>query len=90
MIGFLITGTIALLLISALVAPLESLGWWAGWLGEHDPLPIEQAPEVTALVPLPTSRYRPRSLTGSTRLMSAFPVLFWWPMSFPIPSPTWA
>ncbi len=49
MIGFLITGTIALLLISALVAPLESLGWWAGWLGEHDPLPIEQAPDVTAL-----------------------------------------
>lgn len=35
MISLLIIGLVALLLVSALLAPLESLGWWAGWFGEE-------------------------------------------------------
>jgi hypothetical protein len=35
-IGFLITGTLILLFISAALAPIESLGWYAGWFGDSD------------------------------------------------------
>ncbi len=35
MISLLIIGALALLLVSALMAPLESLGWWAGWFGDE-------------------------------------------------------
>jgi hypothetical protein len=38
MISLLLTGLIVLLLISATLAPIESLGWWAGWFGEKEPL----------------------------------------------------
>ncbi|MCB0181995.1 MAG: hypothetical protein KDI62_27460, partial [Anaerolineae bacterium] len=34
MIELLIIGAVALLVIAAITAPLESLGWWAGWFGE--------------------------------------------------------
>lgn len=33
MITTLLTGIVVLLLLCALLAPLESLGWWAGWYG---------------------------------------------------------
>ena len=32
----ILTGVVALLLLSAAVAPLESLGWYAGWFGESE------------------------------------------------------
>jgi hypothetical protein len=47
MINLLITGVLALVLISALAAPLESLGWWAGWFGEREPAP-DTANRLTA------------------------------------------
>lgn len=34
MIETIVIGAIALIVIAALTAPLESLGWWAGWFGE--------------------------------------------------------
>jgi hypothetical protein len=33
-ITYLIAAAIILIIISALLAPLEALGWWAGWYGE--------------------------------------------------------
>ncbi len=40
-IGLFFAGTLALLFLSAAVAPLESLGWYAGWFGEKE----EEEPE---------------------------------------------
>jgi hypothetical protein len=37
------TGLILLLILGALLAPFESLGWWAGWFGEKPALPTHQA-----------------------------------------------
>ncbi len=44
------------LLISGALAPLETLGWWAGWFGvapEHDPPPETGVPAavLAELVP---------------------------------------
>ena len=39
MIHYLLAGVLLLVVIAALIAPLEALGWWAGWFGdgeEHD------------------------------------------------------
>jgi hypothetical protein len=42
-------GAIALLLVSAAIAPLESLGWWAGWYGQQaDDRLRREAPELLA------------------------------------------
>ncbi|MCL4857818.1 MAG: hypothetical protein KJZ93_00360 [Caldilineaceae bacterium] len=38
-IGLIFTGSLALLFLSAAVAPLESLGWYAGWFGEKEEEP---------------------------------------------------
>jgi hypothetical protein len=35
MITLLLIGAVALLLLPGVLAPLESLGWWAGWFGEQ-------------------------------------------------------
>lgn len=35
MIGLLIVGVFALIFVSAALAPMEALGWWAGWGGKH-------------------------------------------------------
>lgn len=35
LLSYLLTGLVALLLLGAVVAPLESLGWWAGWYGQQ-------------------------------------------------------
>ncbi len=49
MIAYLFTGLFVLILISAALAPLESLGWWAGWFGEHEaPGSTPEQPETTA------------------------------------------
>ena len=49
MIAYLFTGLFVLILISAALAPLESLGWWAGWFGEHEaPGTTPEQPETTA------------------------------------------
>lgn len=52
-ITLVITGLVALLLISAVLAPLESLGWWAGWYGDKgalsnadEPQEVDAQPEV--------------------------------------------
>lgn len=39
MISLLLTGALALFIISAVLAPIESLGWWAGWFGEKEAPP---------------------------------------------------
>lgn len=46
-LGLLFTGALALLFLSAVVAPLESLGWYAGWFGASEAKPDEDAPLVT-------------------------------------------
>lgn len=46
-ITLLFTGLLALLFLSAAVAPLESLGWYAGWFGEK-----EETDESTRAAPL--------------------------------------
>src|SRR5690606_27233456 len=33
-ISFLITLAVVFLIVSLLLAPVEALGWWAGWFGE--------------------------------------------------------
>jgi hypothetical protein len=46
---YLIVGLLALLLLGAIVAPLESLGWWAGWYGQQaDDSFRKTAPELLA------------------------------------------
>ncbi len=39
MISLLLFGAIALLLVSAALAPISALGWWAGWFGEGEVRP---------------------------------------------------
>ena len=36
MITYLIIGAFLLLFVTAALAPMESLGWWAGWSRECD------------------------------------------------------
>jgi hypothetical protein len=47
LITLLFSGGLALLFLSAAVAPLESLGWYAGWFGER-----EEADELPQATPL--------------------------------------
>ncbi len=48
----LFIGAIVLLFLSAAVAPLESLGWWAGWFGDDKAPPVPgKTPAITANVP---------------------------------------
>ncbi len=46
----LLTGLVAAIMIMALSAPFESLGWWAGWFGEKE-APKEQNPADAPIVP---------------------------------------
>lgn len=51
-LNLLFTGLILLIIASALFAPLESLGWWAGWYGEKEAPPVPgKAPRQAAAVP---------------------------------------
>lgn len=43
MIALLLTGAALFLLVSMLLAPMEALGWWAGWFGEGLDEPDEAA-----------------------------------------------
>lgn len=43
MIALLLTGAALFLLVSMLLAPMETLGWWAGWFGEGLDEPDEAA-----------------------------------------------
>ncbi len=47
-LNLLITGLILLIVLGALLAPFESLGWWAGWFGEKPapPRPDQAAPDA--------------------------------------------
>jgi len=49
-IGLLVLALVAFLLVSSALAPLEALGWWAGWRGGREPLPpsdpLEDDPDV--------------------------------------------
>ncbi len=42
-LSLLLTGLILLIILGALLAPFESLGWWAGWFGEKPALPSRTA-----------------------------------------------
>jgi len=57
-IKLLFTGSFALLFLSALVAPLESLGWYAGWFGEKEEKEPDESPasETTSEIP-PAGHY---------------------------------
>lgn len=39
LLGLLFTGVVVLVVITAVSAPIESLGWWAGWYGEKEAPP---------------------------------------------------
>ena len=45
-ITLVVTGGLALLLLTAAIAPLESLGWYAGWFGEADEETDSAAPAL--------------------------------------------
>lgn len=53
MIEFVVVAAVALFLVSSAVAPLEALGWWAGWRGggsaDDEPSP-EEASDATHFV----------------------------------------
>ncbi|GAB4442511.1 MAG: hypothetical protein OHK0015_41210 [Chloroflexi bacterium OHK40] len=44
-------GAIVLLLITAALAPFESLGWWAGWFGDQAPPHPGERPAATTATP---------------------------------------
>jgi hypothetical protein len=51
-LNLLLTGVFLLIIASALLAPLESLGWWAGWYGEKEAPPVPgRATVVSTSVP---------------------------------------
>jgi hypothetical protein len=43
MVAALITGIVAIIFLCAVLAPLESLGWWAGWYGPSPATSTQQA-----------------------------------------------
>ncbi len=49
-LSLLITGLLLLLILGALLAPFESLGWWAGWFGEKPALPTPRVPEAGEVI----------------------------------------
>lgn len=56
-LSLLFTGLILLIIVGALLAPLESLGWWAGWYGEKETPPVPgRATAVAAGVPETTAK----------------------------------
>lgn len=55
MITFLLTGLLALVVLTAVIAPLESLGWWAGWFGEHEPPALPGAATSADVSPADTT-----------------------------------
>lgn len=55
MIELLFTGALLLLIISAVMAPIESLGWYAGWFGEQEAPPdVQQVEQNQAESPSPS------------------------------------
>lgn len=50
-LSLLITGLLLLLVLGALLAPFESLGWWAGWFGEKPALPTQEVSEAHRAIP---------------------------------------
>jgi hypothetical protein len=59
MISMLIFGAVALLLVSAAMAPITALGWWAGWFGE-DTAPSH--PAALKIASDPSARAAPHYL----------------------------
>jgi pimeloyl-ACP methyl ester carboxylesterase len=60
MISMLLFGAVALLLVSAAMAPITALGWWAGWFGEDSaPVRLDEAPKVASD---PSARMAPHYL----------------------------
>ncbi len=58
-LSLLLIGALVLLFLSAAVAPLESLGWWAGWFGEDKapPVPGEVPEPVVAVAESPNQHF---------------------------------
>lgn len=48
-ISSLFTGTLALIVLSAVIAPFESLGWYAGWFGSSDQEIPPDEPSATVI-----------------------------------------
>ncbi|NJM09036.1 hypothetical protein HC891_26825, partial [Candidatus Gracilibacteria bacterium] len=47
-LNLIFIGAIVLLFLSAAVAPLESLGWWAGWFGDKEAPPVPGQAKIIA------------------------------------------
>jgi hypothetical protein len=60
MISLLLFGAVALLLVSAAMAPITALGWWAGWFGEQTAPAHPKA--VPTVAPGQTARTAPHYL----------------------------
>lgn len=57
-ISLMFTGIIVLVIITAVSAPFESLGWWAGWYGEKEAPPEEEENAAQqAAAPAPAEHY---------------------------------
>ncbi len=48
LIGLALLLAAAIFLLSMVMAPFESLGWWAGWLGPHDDEPVPSPADESA------------------------------------------
>jgi hypothetical protein len=55
--GLLVTLLALWLVVALLVAPLETLGWWAGWFEGDDEMPPELEPAATETEPEGTEAY---------------------------------
>ncbi len=51
-VGLVLLGVVLVIMLTAMLAPLESLGWWAGWFGDEEAPPVPgQRPRVVRGIP---------------------------------------
>lgn len=55
-VGTLLLAALAAFFVAGLLAPIETLGWWAGWLGAHD-VDEAGAAEVGEDLPIPAAGF---------------------------------
>jgi hypothetical protein len=70
MIQLIIAAALALLIIAAVAAPLEALGWWAGWFGKDRDLEAAKE-QVRAATDAPATSYAEHFVVYLTGIGSA-------------------
>lgn len=56
-VGTLLLAALAAFIVAGLLAPLETLGWWAGWFGTRASDEADAAAAIETDVPAPTAGY---------------------------------